>query len=170
MPTYADGKIYAIRAPETDEIYIGSTTRPLSERMAQHRSQCKHWKAGKGGYLTSFKLIEKEGAYIELIEDYSCESKEQLNRREGEVIRSSANCVNKLIAGRTVVEYKADNKETITEYKRQYRDTNKEAIKEYRRQYNADNKEVINERQRARRAAAKESESNIIDNPTLTRR
>jgi hypothetical protein len=152
--------------------------------MASHRRHYKNWKAGKGRYVSSFKLIEIEGAYIELIEDCPCESKEQLNRREGVVIRSSANCINKSIAGRTMVEYRADNKEaileqkrqyradnkeTISEYKRQYRADNKEAIKEQRRQYYADNKEQEKERQRARRAAAKESNDHIANDSGFSR-
>ena len=165
MPTYADGKIYCIRAPGTDEVYIGSTTRPLSERMASHRSHYKNWKGGKGHYVSSFKLIEMEGAYIELIEDCPCDSKEQLNRREGEVIRASANCINKSIAGRTMVEYRADNKEAILERDRQYTETHKEQ----RRQYRADNKEAINERRRARYQAAKESKNHIANDPGLSR-
>jgi hypothetical protein len=38
--------------------------------------------------------------YIELYENYSCSSKEELNRREGEIIRDIGN-LNHVIAGRT---------------------------------------------------------------------
>ena len=41
--------------------------------------------------------------YIELYENYPCENKEQLNKREGEIIREIGT-VNKQIAGRTYKE------------------------------------------------------------------
>ena len=37
MPNYQEGKIYKIYNTVNDEIYIGSTTRKLCERMADHR-------------------------------------------------------------------------------------------------------------------------------------
>ena len=49
---------------------------------------------------------------IELIENYCCECKEELLRREGHYIRENE-CVNKLIAGRTKKEYKSENKEKL---------------------------------------------------------
>ena len=40
MPNYQEGKMYKIYNTVNDEIYIGSTTRKLSERMAEHRRPC----------------------------------------------------------------------------------------------------------------------------------
>ncbi len=37
MPDYAQGKIYAIRIHLNEKVYVGSTTQPLSARMAEHR-------------------------------------------------------------------------------------------------------------------------------------
>ncbi len=37
------------------------------------------------------KEIGKEEFYIELHENYNCNSKEELNRREGEIIRQMGN-------------------------------------------------------------------------------
>ena len=39
---YKNGKIYCIRNNITDDIYIGSTTQPLSKRMVCHRDAAKH--------------------------------------------------------------------------------------------------------------------------------
>jgi predicted GIY-YIG superfamily endonuclease len=36
---YKNGKIYCIRNKINDDVYIGSTTQPLSQRMAKHRSE-----------------------------------------------------------------------------------------------------------------------------------
>ena len=45
MNKYQNGKIYAIKSPNTEKIYIGSTTQKyLSSRLAQHNG---HMKSGK---------------------------------------------------------------------------------------------------------------------------
>ena len=46
--------------------------------------------------------------YIELFENFPCNSKEELNKREGEIIREIGT-VNKTIAGRTHKEYYETN-------------------------------------------------------------
>lgn len=151
MPDYANGKIYAIRAPGTDDVYIGSTTKTLSARMANHRAHCKRWQSGKGNMTTSFKILERGGAYIELIELYACTSKEELNRREGEVMRANTTAVNKQVAGRTraetVAAYDASHKEQKAAYYT--------AHKEQKAAYDAANKERRRELQRIRYAARK---------------
>lgn len=151
MPNYANGRIYAIRAPGTDMVYIGSTTLPLSRRMTEHRCHYKFWAEGKPRY-SSFKLIEIEGAYIELIEEFPCETKEQLNKREGEIIRATPNCVNIVIPKRTRIEYRLDNKEEINSYRRAYYASEKgDKIREYR----AKNRDAINARRRQLRLEKK---------------
>lgn len=149
MPDYSRGKIYAIRAPGTDEVYIGSTTKQyLSCRLGQHRQEFKKWKEGKNKYITSFKLLEREGAYIELIELFPCDTKEQLNRREGEIMRATTNCVNKAIAGRTQQEWYSDNFEKISQQKKDY---NQAHIQE--KQLNAKNHYESNKQQYIQKAA-----------------
>ena len=78
MTLYLRSKIYTIRAPETDKYYIGSTTQLLNKRFNGHCRSYKFYKKGKGTYVTSFQILELEGAYIELLELYPCKSKEQL--------------------------------------------------------------------------------------------
>jgi hypothetical protein len=107
MPNYKNGKVYAIRSYQTEEIYIGSTTQKLSDRMYGHRGNFK-----SKGTCNSKLILQYEDAYIELIEEYSCDNKEQLLRKEGEHIRAT-NCVNKLIAGRTQKEYREENAEQL---------------------------------------------------------
>ena len=82
MPSYESGKIYDIRSPQTDKIYSGSTTQKLCYRMTSHRN---HHKIGKK--IMSNGLLGFGDAYIELLEDCPCENKEQLAKREGELIR-----------------------------------------------------------------------------------
>jgi hypothetical protein len=112
-------------------------------------------------YVTSFKILENDDAYIELIENYPCECKDELCKREGEVIRKTEKCVIQYVAGRTDKEYYQDNKEQLNEYSRQYREDNKEQIKqyyqenkaklkEYKKQHYQDNIEKIKERKNQR--------------------
>jgi len=141
MSKYQNGKIYAIRSYDTDEIYIGSTIMTLSRRMCKHRSGMKYWKEGKGNYTSSFKILEYPTCYIELLEQYPCNNRDELNKKEGEYIRSM-NCVNKKIAGRTDAEwskqYRLDNIEKIKEYQKEYRLDNKEYMRLCRIKYRND--------------------------------
>ena len=95
MPDYQKGKIYKIISNETNEIYIGSTIQSLSKRLAGHRRDYKNY---YGGNLKSFKSsfnILKYGDYkIVLIEEYLCDNKEQLLKREQYYI-DNTDCVNK---------------------------------------------------------------------------
>ena len=117
---YKLGKIYALRSHETDDIYIGSTAQKLlSTRLGGHKRNYKRWLNGKDNYTTSFELIKYDDCYIELLQEYPCENRHQLCKKEGEYIRKM-NCVNKLIAGRTNREWHQDNKENIQEYQKQY--------------------------------------------------
>jgi len=120
MPDYSKGKIYSIRSHLTDDVYIGSTIQRLSDRLTKHKKCYKKWLITKKNCYSSFKIIEKdpENFYIELVELYPCNSKIELCRREGEIIRATT-CVNKNIAGRTLKEYREEHKEYYKEKKKQ---------------------------------------------------
>ena len=112
MPNYQNGKIYSIRSHLTDDVYIGSTIETLAKRLFNHKRYYKQWLNKKTNYTSSYKIIEKdfENCYIELVENYPCNNKNELCRREGEIIRNTT-CINKNIAGRTQKEWGNDNKE-----------------------------------------------------------
>ncbi len=143
MKDYSTGKIYAIRSAQTDDVYIGSTIQPLCVRMAGHRAQYKYYLGEKGNYITSYKILQFEDAYIELIESFPCSCKEELNKREGELIRDNNNCINKRIAGRTCKQYQQDNKDKISAQRQQYRQDNKDKISAQKQQYRQENKEKL---------------------------
>jgi predicted GIY-YIG superfamily endonuclease len=114
MPNYHNGQIYMIWSPHTDKVYIGSTTQPLHKRFYDH---C-HGSANKR--TTANTIIDCGDAKIELIEAYPCESKSELDRREGQIIRER-NCVNKVVAGRTAAEYRQEKKDEIAKRMKAYR-------------------------------------------------
>ena len=78
----------------------------------------------------SRQLFITEGATIELIENFPCETSIQLLRREGEIIKSMP-CINKQISGRTRAEYRADNHDRHLAYNAKYRLTHHDKINAY---------------------------------------
>lgn len=130
------GRVYCIRSHQTPNIYIGSTKQILCMRMGSHRRDYKKFLNNKTNYITSFEILKYGDAYIELIEEVECETKSQLWAREGHYIRTM-DCVNKIIVGRTVAEYREDNKEHLYQVQVDYKKKNKERLqlrdKEYRK-------------------------------------
>lgn len=149
---YQRGQIYTIRSHQTDQFYIGSTTQPLHKRLHSHRTHYKLWSADNTkGKCSSYEIIKNEDNYIELLEDFKCNSKKELNKREGQQIRFyREKCVNIQIAGQTQQEWYQDNKEAILEQSRQHYKVNKEAINQKQRKYYEANKEIFSEKARKR--------------------
>ena len=145
MPDYSQGKIYRIYSPSHLEVgqYIGSTTQPLSKRMVEHRAKYRGHQAGKNNFVSSFTILQYDDVRIELVEEYPCKNKEQLNRKEGEIIRCAENCVNRCIAGRTDTEYEEDHREEISARKKEYREAHKdEALARSKAYYEAHKEEL----------------------------
>ncbi len=155
MPDYSKGVIYTIRNRNDDtKIYVGSTSQPLYKRFHQHKKDSKKEK------LMNFKLYievnnDWSNWYIELYENYSCNNKDELCKREGEIIRLIGT-LNSRIAGRDKKQYRIDNADKIKEYYidnadkikeqvKQYRIDNFDKVKEQKKQYYIDNVDKIKE-------------------------
>ena len=130
---YKRGIIYTIRNITDDTmVYVGSSINNLSKRFNTHKVDCKSGKKGKSCSLQScIEYNDWTNFYIELYENYPCNSKKELERREGQVIREIGT-INKNIAGRTKKEYLEENAEKIKEIKNKYYEKNIDKIKEYR--------------------------------------
>ena len=98
MPDYSKGKIYKILNSIDDEIYVGSTIKALSQRMAHHRMRLKQLPHIK--LYTHMIELGIEHFYIELIENFPCNDVYELRAREGHLIREIGT-LNKNVAGRT---------------------------------------------------------------------
>ena len=110
------GKIYIIRSHQTEDVYYGSTIQKyLSSRLASHNANYKKYLNGKYENVSSFSIIQYADAYIELVEEIECQTKEELKTREGEYIRHNE-CVNKRIAGRTKRQYYDEERDKILKY------------------------------------------------------
>jgi hypothetical protein len=148
---YKNGQIYAIVNEEGKEVYIGSSCQPLYKRWYQHKQDSK-----RRSHFNVYKHIEECGGFekfrIILVEEYPCENKKQLERREGEHIKRINPVGNRFVAGRTQKEYnklyREQNREGINERRREYYDENRDRINERRREYHEQTCNHINERRR----------------------
>jgi hypothetical protein len=145
---YSKGKIYAIRSYSSDDVYIGSTCSTLTKRLSGHKGAYETWLKRDFRYATSYEVLKYGDAYIELVEECPCENKQQLLRREGEVMRSM-NCVNKNVAGRTLAEWYQDNAERVVALRKVGYQKNKETIGRLQKEYRDKNQQRINENRRA---------------------
>jgi hypothetical protein len=109
---YQHGKIYKLTSSETTDIYIGSTIQPLCKRLKQHKHTYKRYLKGKYNYVYSYELSKYVDCKIELIKEYPCDNKHELDNEEG-IYQKKMKCVNRYIAGRNKKEYYEDNKEKI---------------------------------------------------------
>ncbi len=149
---YKNGKIYTIRYRGDDSlIYVGSTCLPLHQRFYVHKNTCFNQNS-KDYNIYLYQTIRKTGNindwYIELYENYTCENKEQLLKREGEIIRELGT-LNKVISGRTDKEYYIDNKDKILDQRKEYYGIKKEEIKQKKKEKYTDNKDKVLEQMKA---------------------
>jgi len=166
---YNNGKIYKIVCNVTGKCYIGSTVVPtLAQRMWNHRSTYKKWKNdGDNHNLKPCKSVEvlDGGDYnIILVENYPCNSKDELLMRERFHIENT-NCVNSCCPIRTEDErieqkkqytelykpykvlydkaYNLEHKEKKNQQSKEYYENNKEKVKQYSRDWYSENKDRL---------------------------
>lgn len=101
---YENSKIYRIipidyydddNIPE-DHQYIGSTTKTLNIRLCNHKADYKRYNNGNYHYVSVFDLFDEYDVInckIELIEEFPCESYEDLRKREDFYIKRY-DCIN----------------------------------------------------------------------------
>ena len=125
MVNYQNSKVYKIINEKNEIIYIGSTAQKLCQRYQTHNHKSPNHK-------------------IILIENYPCNSREELCMRE----------YNK----KYHEKYKENNKEYIQQYQKNNYENNKEKIKEHyennkkeikqtRKKYRENNRKEINKKQ-----------------------
>ena len=131
MPDYANGKIYKI-VGEDGSTYYGSTTESLKDRMRRHRC-CKTTTAYQ-------KIISQMKYEIILIENYPCESKEELLDREATYIRGNP-CVNQCIPRRTMKEWREVHREDTKVYNKIYGESHREEKRAHSKKHYEENRE-----------------------------
>lgn len=165
MPDYSKSKVYRLHCAD-GHYYVGSTTSSLSTRLQGHKNMSR--KEASRVYRHINELGWDKVSII-LIEEFSCESRDQLRRREHEIIQVSRDdplCLNTYAAYRSPEERKAycadlskqhnaDNRENLREYRKKYRQDNKDALAEYFKQYREQHRERLAERDRQYRLRKK---------------
>tara|TARA_R110001606_G_C15037021_1_gene611731 strand:- start:47 stop:526 length:480 start_codon:yes stop_codon:yes gene_type:complete len=117
---YSNGKIYIIKSNFTNKVYIGSTIYDLKKRFDCHRNLLN---------CTSREIIlNYSDSHIELLKNFPCSCKKELEREEGRLQLLNSNCVNKYIAGRTRKEYKEFDKEKWVKYCKNYKEVNRDKL------------------------------------------
>ena len=117
MPNYQNGRIYTVRCPTDNSlIYVGSTRIPLSKRLSLHKSDtgCSLYRLIHNNFNSDLSNF-----YIESYEEYPCNNKEFLNKREGEIEREIAT-TNKSKAGRSVKQCYMANRSDILHNRKEY--------------------------------------------------
>ena len=138
MPDYQKGKIYKLWSPSKNLVYYGSTIETLAQRLAKHKSSHKN----NLRCCSSILILECEDYKMELVEEYPCNNKQQLEKKEGEYIKNNY-CVNKNVVGRTPQEYYEANKEYYQEKSKNYYQENKEKRNEYLKKWRENNPEKV---------------------------
>jgi group I intron endonuclease len=141
---YSKGKIYRILNNVDDDCYIGSTTQPLSKRMAVHRKDMNAASNRDRLLYIKMRLHGAENFYIELVEEYPCENVEQLRKREGHYIREMGT-LNKLVSGRSTDEWRRDSFEHRKAWQKQYDTEHREKKSAYKKDWLLKNAEKMRE-------------------------
>ena len=126
MKNYQNGKIYSLVCHTTGLKYIGSTIETLDRRLSKHISHHK-----RGYYLSNKEILDNDHFTINLLEDYPCNSSEELRIRERYYIENNE-CVNRTLAYTSlqekrvqIMEWRKNNREHIIEYRKQWYNNNK---------------------------------------------
>ena len=135
MVNYGNGKIYKLVNNCDDKIYVGSTTVRLCKRKTCHVTDSK--KHPNRCVYKHILEIGWENVDIILIEKYPCESKEELHKRERYWIDELKAELNLLRPFITVEE----NKEKISQRKKEYYQENREVIKQKQKERFQENRE-----------------------------
>ncbi len=130
-PRYTNGKIYRLLC-EDGYYYIGSTINNLNYRLSNHKGSSKRETSKVYNHINK---IGWDNVTIELLEEYPCKNRQELNEKETQYIcelKEDELCLNINRSYVTPEQRKEDVKE--------YYEENKERIIEQHREYLADPK------------------------------
>ena len=119
MPDYSKGLIYKITCKDgtIQDTYVGSTCN-FRKRKSCHKSRCNN-KKGKWYNLLVYKTIRANKGWtnweITLIENFPCDSRTELKKRERHWIGELKATLNCSIPGRTKKEWRKKNRAIMKE-------------------------------------------------------
>ena len=130
MNKYQNGKIYKLVCDATPIVYYGSTIRPLADRLTAHR--------GSGNTCNSKELFNMGNVSIELVEEYPCNNRHELESRERIYIDFMLNnFTHRVICNKTIPT------RTKEEYTKEYLQLNRVCLNEKSKKYYKENREYI---------------------------
>ena len=133
MNVYQFGKIYKVFIEGNDECYVGSTTESLKERMYNHQYSAF---ADSQQKTTCCILFYEGDPKIELLEEYPCNSRLELETRERYWIEQ-LHAINQIIPTRTWKERWEANKTHDAELHKEWILKNKLQQKVYKQEKRA---------------------------------
>lgn len=131
---FFNGFIYKLVSPHTNSVYIGSTGDTLSRRMANHRYHYKKFVEDPNFWITcsSYDIMKFGDVQMIVLNEVKDVTRQELKRLEGLEILNHSNCVNRIVAGRT-----------IRESQKRYYDNNKDRLRDYQRVYYANKRKMV---------------------------
>jgi hypothetical protein len=140
---YENGKIYKLINTVDDHIYVGSTTQTLPQRKLRHRRDCvldpNRPVCFHINNIGGFDKVE-----IMLVEEFGCNSRNELEARERYWIEQLHPTLNRVIPTRTKKEHYQENREKVLLKQKQYYIDNRDKIL----QRIHENRDVINEKKK----------------------
>ena len=148
MPNYLNSMIYKLccNDPTITDCYVGSTLN-FKCRKSHHKSICNKENSTKYNNY-KYQFIRGHGGFenwsMILIENFPCDTKLELHKRERYWLETLGATLNKEIPSRSKKEYYVDNKEKITKLSKDYYKNNKEEINAKKKIYREKNRAEIN--------------------------
>ena len=153
MPNYQNSMIYKLccNDPNITDSYVGSTVN-FKCRKSSHKSKCNN-QGGPAYNNYKYQFIREHGGFenwsMILIENFPCDTKLELLKRERYWLEELGATLNKLVPSRTPKEFKKIYNEThkkeITEYNKKYHENHKKERSEFRKIYYEKHKDELNE-------------------------
>jgi hypothetical protein len=133
---YSQSKIYMISPTlefyDEGDVYIGSTTQSLDRRLTYHMNNPFNDKTRNCSSSLLVNKYSRENLKIELICDFPCKNKTELNNREGQEIKKQK-CLNIRVEGRKPYQYREDNRALLLEKQHKYLKDNRKKVLEYQK-------------------------------------
>lgn len=108
------GILYKISSPNTDKVYIGSTTNKyLSSRKAKHVYDYKGFLDGRRHYKSSYEILKHGECEYDMLECMEYKHVSELRQREAEVMRTYPNRCNKYFSVRQTPQQELEQFNTI---------------------------------------------------------
>jgi group I intron endonuclease len=142
---YNNAVIYKIYCKNSDikDIYVGSTTN-FKKRVAGHKRIC-NTENHKNYNLNLYKCIRNNGNWnnwnMSVIEEYKCNNKLELHRRERYYIETFHAKLNMSFPCQTKNEWREKNKDKIKQQQKEYYQKNRDKLLQHQKEYVEKNKD-----------------------------